>query len=78
MKERDVSISRLIGVPVIFVAFAISPLFQTTLANYISLAIIVGAILVDISLTRKENRVARMFFYIIAIGLAFLLLKLHR
>lgn len=78
MKERDVSISRLIGVPVIFVAFAISLLFQTTLANYISLAIIVGAILVDISLTRKENRVARMFFYIIAIGLAFLLLKLHR
>ncbi|ETP68150.1 hypothetical protein [Planococcus glaciei] len=78
MKERDVSISRLIGVPVIFVAFAISLLFQTTLANYISLAIIVGAILVDISLTRKENRVVRMFFYIIAIGLAFLLLKLHR
>ncbi|QDY46465.1 hypothetical protein FK545_17250 [Planococcus glaciei] len=71
MKERDVSISRLIGVPVIFVAFAISLLFQTTLANYISLAIIVGAILVDISLTRKENRVVRMFFYIIAIGLAF-------
>lgn len=65
-----------IGLLILIAALAINLIFQTTAATYISLALIAIAILLDLILTEKEKRLARVILFIVAFVLAFVLLNL--